>query len=494
MALSPQLAALHARIRRHVPGAGLPTPLDAAAVRHLVRRATWGATPGMHEEVARDPRAWFDAQLEPSTVEDGACDGYVARFTKLRRTTAQVRAADSVGSYDTMHELGMATLARYTWSRRQLFEVLCDFWSNHLNVTNPSTDVWDNRHDYDASVIRRHATGSFEEMLVASAKHPAMLRYLDNASSTKQAPNENYAREVMELHTVGVGAGYGEAGVRSVARVLTGLTVDDATGAYRFDAARHDTSAASVLGWSTPAHAAGEGEAVAVQLLRHLARHSATAANVARKLVVRFVSDDPPTALVAHLAAVYSANDTQVVPVLRALFASDEFWASAGAKTRRPLEGFLAAVRAVGATPGPTGWGGIDDLYWQTREIGHWPLAWAPPNGFPDVAAAWRSAGSTMERWNSTTTMTHGWWPTKLVRPAVTAALPNPLPSTYGGVVDALVQHYLGRGPTPNERAALLVFTDHAAGDRVAAGDEWVTGRLGFVVSTILNSPGHMER
>ncbi len=494
MALSTQLAALHARVTRYVPGARLPVPLDAAGVRHLVRRLTWGATPELLEEVRRDPQAWLDGQLDPASVEDGACDGCAARFPALRRSITEVRTSGSFGSWDTMFQLGMVTVARAAWSRRQLLEVLVDLWSNHLNATSPSSDVWDNRHDYDATVIRRHALGSFEEMLVASAKHPAMLRYLDNASSTKAAPNENYAREVMELHTVGVGAGYGEAGVRAAARVLTGLTVDDRTGLYRYDAGRHDTSAAEVLGWSTPAHAAADGEAVATSLLRHLARHPATAQSVARRLAVRFVSDDPPSSLVTRLAGVYTASGTQVVPVLRALFASDEFWGSAGAKTRRPLEGFVAALRAVGSTPGADAWGGIDDLYWQTRDVGHWPLAWAPPNGYPDVAAAWRSAGGTLARWNETSKVVHGWWPAKLVRPAPTAALPSPLPATYGGLVDALVQRYLGRGPTPTERAALLAFTEHGAGDALRPSDPWVGWRLSTVVSTILNSPGHMER
>lgn len=493
MALSPQLAALHARVRRYEPG-GLPLPLDAAGVRHLVRRLTWGATPGLTEEVARDPQAWLDAQLDPARIDDSACDGYAARFTKVRRSITEVRTSGSFGNWDTMFELGMVTTARYAWSRRQLFEVLCDFWSNHLNATCPSSDVWDNRHDYDQAVIRSHALGSFEEMLVASAKHPAMLRYLDNASSTRKAPNENYAREVMELHTVGVGAGYGEAGVRTAARVFTGLTVDDKTGTYRYDAARHDTSAASVLGWSTPAHAAADGEGVATSLLRHLARHPATATTIARKLAVRFVSDDPPASLVSRLADVYTSAGTQVVPVLRALFTSEEFWASAGQKTRRPLEGFLAAVRLTGSTPGATGWGGIDDLYWQTREVGHWPLAWAPPNGYPDVAAAWRSAGATMSRWNESTKVVHGWWPNKLVRRPDRAVLPDPLPTTFGGLVDALVQRLLDRPPTATERAALLAFTEHGAGDVLKPTDQWVGWRLNTVVSTVINSPGHMER
>ena len=494
MTLSPAMTALHARARRHVPGARLPSPLSEADLRHLVRRLTWGDAPGLLDEVRRDPQAWLDAQLEPGSVEDGACAGYVGRFERLGWSVQRVREVGPVGDATTMWHLGFATLARYAWSRRQLFEVMCDLWSNHLNITSPSSDVWDTRHDFDARVVRAHALGSFSDMLLASARHPAMLRYLDGASSTRAAPNENYARELMELHTVGVGAGYGEEGVRAVARVMTGATVDWRTSTYAFDAARHDPGAASVLGWSTGPHAAAQGEAVQADLLRHLALHRSTAESIARRLCLRFVSDDPPAALVAELADVYQAHGSQLVPVLRALFASPAFWAAQGAKTRRPLEGFVAVLRVIGSTPGPDGQGGMDSLYWMVRDLGHAPLAWAPPNGYPDVAAAWQSAGSTMARWNATTSLVQGWWPTTLARRPTSDLLPSPLPATYGGLVDALVRRLLGRPATDRERTALCGFCDRTPGSALSPGDDWVGRRLPYLVHTVLNAPGHMER
>ena len=494
MTLTPAMTALRDRARRHVPGARLPSPLSEADVLHLVRRLSWGATPALLEEVRRDPQGWLDAQLEPASVEDGACEGYLRRFPELSRSVAETRRIGPDSSWETMWRLGWATLARQAWSRRQLHEVLCDFWSNHLHVTSPAGEVWDTRHDYDATVVRLHAQGTFTEMLLASARHPAMLRYLDNASSTRSAPNENYARELLELHTVGVGAGYGEAGVRAVARVMTGATADGRTSTYAYDGGRHDTGAASVLGWSTGAHSPAQGEAVQADLLRHLARHPATAANLARKLCVRFVADDPPQALVDRLAATYLTGGTAIVPVLRQLFASPEFWSSRGAKTRRPLEGFVAAIRVVGSTPGPDGNGGMDHLYWMSRELGHNPLAWAPPNGYPDVAAAWQSAGGTLRRWNKTVQVVNGWWPKELQRPPSSVVLPSPLPPTYGGLVDALVRRVLFRPPTARERDALLAFCERSEGSPLRAGDEWVGWRLPFLVTMLLDSPGHMER
>ena len=125
-----------------------------------------------------------------------------------------------------MYDVSMATIARATWSKRQLFEVMCEFWSNHLNVTNPSDRVWDNRQDYDRRVIRKHALGRFEDMLIASATHPSMLLYLNNADSTKDYPNENYGRELLELHTVSVDGGYNEQDMRNSTLIMTGFGVE----------------------------------------------------------------------------------------------------------------------------------------------------------------------------------------------------------------------------------------------------------------------------
>ncbi|MEZ0491219.1 DUF1800 domain-containing protein [Kineococcus sp. TBRC 1896] len=462
-------------------------------VLHLVRRATWGPTPGLLEEVAaKGPAAWLEEQLRPASVGDPVCDAFLGLFPRLKLSIAQSRARFRHGDWGTMQQLSYATIGRYTWSRRQLFEVVCDFWSNHLNVTNPVTALFADRHDYDANVVRRHAFGSFADMLVASSRHPSMLTYLDGRFSQVGSINQNYGREVLELHTVGVSGGYDEHAVDDVARVMTGWTFKG-DGTAVFDPRRHDAGAFSVLGWSTGVHNTAAGPQVQESLLRHLAALPATARQIATKLCLRFVSDTPPDALVTRLAGTYLQNGTQIVPVLHALFASPEFAASAGAKTRRPLEGYVAAVRALGAMPGTEGAGGADVLFTQARSLGHAPLSWAPPNGYPDVAAAWVSAGSTLRRWNANHDLVVRRKPADLRWPASEPLLTSP-PRTWGEFVGTLVQRLLYRPTTPREASALLQFCEKQAASPVVQGDPWLTTRFPALAAMALNAPAHMER
>jgi uncharacterized protein (DUF1800 family) len=154
-------------------------------VLHLVRRATYGPTPALLAKARRMGKAkWLDQQLHPGQIKDSA-SGMVRRWPRLNWSSATVHGALRIGSWDVMFDLVQAHIARAAWSDRQLFEVMVDFWSNHLNVTCPSSDVWSTRHLYDSQVVRKHALGKFSDMLAASARHPAMLLYLDNAYSSR---------------------------------------------------------------------------------------------------------------------------------------------------------------------------------------------------------------------------------------------------------------------------------------------------------------------
>lgn len=408
-------------------------------------------------------------------------------------------------SWDVMVPLGQFSLAMATWSSRQLFEILVEFWSNHLNVANTSDGVWDNRQDYDRRVIRAHALGRFSDMLAASAAHPAMLEYLNQGESTKDAPNENYGRELLELHTVGVAAGYSEAMVLDSARIMTGHTIewDDHSPRYReyrYDPAIHWTGRVRVLGFTHPNNRR-DGRAVASAYLRYLAHHPSTARNIARKLAMRFVSDSPSDALVSRLAAVYLAHDTAIAPMLRTLFASSEFRESRGQKVRRPYDDLIATLRTLNyrllpASAGPVARrSGPEALYWTASSLGQAPLAWPAPNGYPDVAAAWASAGGLLDRWNMHQGLAGGWWPAKdrIVVPNLASLVPRHL-STYGALVDDLATRLTGERLGERDAATVLTFLGRSPGTRVGAKDPAVTWDLVRLVALLLDTANHQVR
>jgi uncharacterized protein (DUF1800 family) len=445
-------------------------------VAHLLRRATYGPTPESLAEAKKlGVAGWLDRQLAPSKIDDAACERLLTRLPLAGATIARVRAALPVHSYDAFGQLGRAAVARAAWSNRQLFETTAMFWANHLHISAPSSGVWDSRCDYETQVIRKHAFGKFSEMLAASARHPAMLTYLDNRSSTKAHPNENYARELMELHTVGMI--YTEADVAAAARLLTGMTVGK-DGTYVYDAGRHAAGPVKVLGFTgTDAGA----------FLDYLARHPATARRIATRLCVRFVADDAPDALVTKLAKVYLDQGTAIAPVLKALFTSAEFAASAGRKTRTPMEDLVASIRALGLGPEVSGIKALDALYNELVDAGNAPYRWSPPNGFPDVAAAWASPSAFLMKCNLHLNLAAGWYPAQLTRPAdlLRSLVPVP-PATYGALVDALAVRLTGtRLPATHTAAALSV----AGKLPTSPVDKSLGGAAPYLIAMVLNSP-----
>jgi uncharacterized protein (DUF1800 family) len=455
---------------------------------HLLRRATFGPTPAALAEVATlGVAGWLDRQLAPATIADGTCDALLARLPLASLDITGTRATLAKQSYDAFGQLGRATLARAAWSNRQLFETAVGFWANHLHISAPSSGVWDSRADYDRTVTRTHALGRFADMLKASARHPAMLTYLDNRSSSKAHPNENYARELMELHTVGMI--YSEADVQAAARLLTGLTVNSA-GRYVYDVAKHATEAVDILGFSHPNATAAGGEAAALAFLDHLATHPATAERIATKLCLRYVADEAPASLIATLAQVYLDNGTAIAPVLRALFTSAEFAASVGAKVRTPFEDLIATIRTLGLGPEASGTKALDALYNMLVSAGNAPMRWSPPNGFPDVAAAWASPSAFLMRCNSHLNLAAGWYPAQLTRPAnmLTALVPV-RPATYGALVDALARRLLGTAMRPEHIAAVTAVAGKTPTSTLTATDTAVNGSLPYLIALVLDSP-----
>ena len=210
---------------------------------------------------------------------------------------------------------------------------------------------------------------------------------------------------------------------------------------------------------------------------------------------MRFVADEPPPALITRLVKVYLDNRTAIAPVLRALFGSAEFAASAGAKTRTPLEDLAATVRVLGLGPEPTGTKALESLYNMCRNAGQAPMAWAPPNGYPDVASAWASPAGLLVRWNFHLNLAGGWWPTTLVRPASPVAeYAGGLPGTYGELIDAVATRLLGRPPDARQRTALAAFYGKTPATRLKATDPAVGYLFPYLMAMLLNAPSFSLR
>jgi uncharacterized protein (DUF1800 family) len=463
------------------PGRSVPTykfPWQAAglterqAAAHLISRFTYGAKPGQVDEVVQmGLENWFSKQLEGASADDSLEDR-LSRYDALELTNEEVadtyprngqvvRMAIRDGVIDKdsvkvdrreyrevlqnyMQQKGLKReqdlfrqffcqkVLRAAYSENQLREVMTDFWFNHFNVSLTKNDCSGFIPAYERDVIRPNALGRFNELLLKTAKSPAMLFYLDNFLSSSPMPgdsakrarglNENYAREVMELHTLGVDGGYTQRDVTEAARVLTGWGVypmgqfaKGGAGAVRlakftdeqiarrgfvhegdffFNANRHDKGEKVVLGRVFPA---GGGYEEGVTLLSLLAHQPATARFVCRKIAVRFVSDDPPALLVDKMAKTFVERNGDIRQVLLTMVQAPEFWSPAALreKTKSPFELAIGAVRGLNGDirqPLPL-------FNWVTR-MGEKKYYYQAPTGFPDRGNYWINTGSLLNRMN----------------------------------------------------------------------------------------------
>jgi uncharacterized protein (DUF1800 family) len=380
----------------------LPTPAAAgdALLLHTLRRLTFGPTPEIIAHArAIGLEAWLEEQLNPGSPDDPAVDDMLARFSTLTMSVAE--RAELEQRALPVQELTAATLLRQRHSRRQVYEMLVDFWTNHFNIFIGKSQCRILKTDDDLQVIRPNALGKFKDLLWASAHSPAMLVYLDQFESTNEIPNENYARELMELHTISVEAGYSHHDVEEVARALTGWSVSGRRdqrnglepGQYFYRARIHDDGEKHVMDLRLPA---GGGERDGETILDYLAHHDWTARFISAKLARRFVADDPPPSLVEALAAAFAETEGDIREMMRVLIHSAEFQTSAGGKLKRPLEFFISALRVTGAQlsdkPRPV----VEHL----RLLGQVPFNWSPPDGYPDYAGWWLTTSGLLNRWN----------------------------------------------------------------------------------------------
>lgn len=449
---------------------------------HLVNRLTWGARPQDLERVRElGETGYVEWQLDHEAIDDPLVDRFLAEHPVLLEDVRGLRRALDEDYGAVNQQVVWGRLFRAAYSERQLFEKMVEFWTDHFNV--PLPDRIPEKVVDDREVARSHALGRFRDLLLASARSPGMLIYLDNTFSNRDHPNENYAREVMELHTLGVDGGYTQQDVVEVARCFTGWTLQQEwRGDFVFDRNRHDDGEKVVLGHRI---AAGRGIEDGLQVLDILATHPSTARFVSKKLCRRFVSDEPPEEVVAAVTATFLATDGDIRAMLRTLFASEGFRAARGTKFRRPMEAVVAMLRAL--TPGIA----VNDAWaptWTLERMGHLPYNWFPPNGYPDVADPWFNVNGLLQRWNAAMVLAYsslGW-----TDGAVTLDLSAVVPEapTIGGLTDALWLRLVGRPVDPGTRSTLLTaLGDLRPSQRVT--QEFRDERLPSLIGLILASP-----
>lgn len=463
--------------------------------RHFARRFSGGITPTLASEMtaAGGGRAWFLKQLSPTTIVDPTAATIDSWFPSLQQTPEEI--FDQAVPWEVMADLSRWTMARRIYSQRQLNEIMVDFWSNLLHVPLYDGSAYYHRVSYD-QMIRTYALSSFEQLLAHSTPHPAMGLFLDNAVSTKDNPNENLGRELLELHTVGVTAGYGEGDVKRSAQMLTGYRADVWWPSFRafYDPDVHFTGPLKIMGFAS-LNALPDGRAATLAYLKYLAHHPATARRLARRLCVKFVSDTPSASLVNTVARAYLNNGTAITPTLLAMVDHPEFAGAALKKVRTPSEDYVATVRALGiqmAKP-TTGNSFANAMYWQYRGLGQAPYEWPAPDGSPDDNRSWSSAGRVLTSFRTHRDLAAHWWPTQEATFRSNAAWLPTLPATVSSVVDHAGRLLLGQPPSAalKEGVAQVIGRplDHPLTQAEAGG--WT---VASIVSSLLDSPTHLHR
>jgi uncharacterized protein (DUF1800 family) len=417
-------------------------------VIHFLNRTSFGPTREEVQKVNRlGLRAYLDEQLHPETIPDVLMEEKLAALKTMRLNSrelielypppqqAKQQAAQNpelMGRQEMMQgprvvilELQQARLLRAVHTERQLYEVMAGFWSNHFNIfAAKGADRWLST-SYDRDTIRPHALGRFKDLLRATAQSPAMLFYLDNwlsaspdaarfaPNNRRRGLNENYARELMELHTLGVDGGYTQQDVQEVARCFTGWTIRQprGEGGFYFEPRIHDPGEKIVLGRRIPA---GGGIDDGLTVLDLLAHHPSTARFISLKLARRFVSDNPPSSIVNKAAEAFRRSDGDIPTILRAIFDAPEFFAPEAfqAKVKMPLEYVASALRATGAE--------VQMSHQLLRYLGRMgePLFLAqPPTGYPDAGASWTSPDMLLTRMNFAADLISNRIPGSRVRP-----------------------------------------------------------------------------
>lgn len=472
-------------------------------------------------------QAFIDQQLDPASIDDSACDARLAQagFQTLGKSVTQLwnqhnLAEDWEVVMRPFWETIRATWIRAIHSRRQLFEILVDFWHNHFNVYAddvPFGPMWVHS---DRDAIRAHALGNFRQVVEAVTRTPAMLFYLNNAYNSNEDANENFARELLELHTLGsenyygsmapgdvptdgegVPLGYTETDVIEAARCLTGWTVETdwvhwefgESGTFHYFPDWHDTGAKQVVGLEIPANQGALQDGL--DLLDRVCRHPGTARHIAGKLCRRLLGDAPPQAVIDAAAATFLAHvdsADQIAQTVRTILEHPSFLTTWGDKVKRPFEIAVSMFRGAGIDlewtidDGITGW-----FLWEFLQTGQPLFGWSPPDGYPDNKLSWnttsprvmcwRLANMLLGIWNETTE--YYYFDLRAMTPA-THRSANELVSWWS-------QRILGRAlPNAEEQILVAFMAQDQGADTDLDLTDWDTAdRLRALVALILMSP-----
>ena len=465
-ALLPGAAGAQGRARRRKPAEPIaePAPVDESGailpnenvaafaewdtggLTRLVRRVTMGITPA---EVTRVNQmgwnAYLNYQLNYTRIDDSAVENLIAQRYPLMSQPSSVLATADTGS--VFNQLRESTIYRSAFSQRQLYQRMVEFWSDHFNQALDKVQtllVADQR-----DVIRTYAMSTFPKLLKASAHSASMMVYLDQNTSSARAPNQNYAREIMELHTLGVDGGYTQTDVAELSRVLTGWTVDR-NGAFTFNSALHDTGDKVVLGTTIKGQSGSAGQLEGEQVLDMLVNHPSTAKFIATKLLRWMVTPTPSDTQIGAIASVYQATGGDIRAMLRAML-NDQWITQSPMKLKRPFHLVVSSLRSLNPTVAS-----VSLLNSQLVSLGHQSFAWETPDGYPDKIEYW--AGNIVPRWAYGSTMSSF--------NTATSIQVDTTPYRAGSVanaLDLLDQNFFGGEMPAATRAGLSTYAGTAA-------------------------------
>ncbi len=427
-----------------------PSGKSISLTTHALNRLTFGARPGQHERILRLAKReedavdkFIDEQLAPEKINDDRAEFRVQKFETL--ALAPIGEFYEFRPHILREELTRATLTRAVYSERQLYEVMVRFWSDHFNIDISKGECkWLKPAD-DRDVIRPHALGKFPELLAASARSQAMLTYLDGRENRvrkpEDRPNENYARELLELHTLGVHGGYTQQDVMEIARCLSGWRIGRGlfqVGKVQFEPGLHDNRTKTVLGEAIPVRTGRDGRKDFDDVLRIVAAHPSTGRHIATKLCQRFIADEPPAAAIDTVAREFTKTKGNIRETLRALFATDEFRGTRGNKFKQPLHFLASALRGTDAETDAA-----RPLVNYLARMGHMPFEYPAPDGYPAHAEPWMS--TLLWRWNFAAKLAQGQIKgTRIQHERLAKRAGDPA---------KLAAHLLGRQPSDDELA-----------------------------------------